>query len=126
MDKDKDLIIHKSITVGQRNILIMASIASLFPEHKIWLQDVTEAYIQWYDIQQDVYVKPAKKFELPLNTYLKPLKPLYRLSESGDSWFHKYKEFLKEELKLETADCDLSFHYKKDNKVSLKRTIQTM
>lgn len=80
-------------------------------------------YIQGQYLQRDVYFKPAEQFNLPHDTYLKLRKPFYGLSESGDSWFNKIKEFLRKELKLQTTYGDLSFHYKKDDKGKLKGTM---
>lgn len=57
---DKDLIVHTSRTVRHRNIWMVAFITAIFPTQKIWLQDVTNAYIQVHDLQGDVQVRPAK------------------------------------------------------------------
>lgn len=44
--------------------------------------------------------------------HVKVLKQLCGLSESGHSWYHKYKDSLKNRQKVSTTDEDLSFHYK--------------
>ena len=111
-DREKNYIIHTSKTVRHKNIRIMMTITASKKGHKIWLQDVTQAYIQGYDLQREVYIKPTEHFQLKPNTYLKLLKPLYGLSESGDSCFQKYTTFLKEQLQLEPTDGDQSFLYK--------------
>lgn len=67
----------------------------MFASHKMWLQDVTEAYIQGHILLRDIYVNPDKKLTLKEDIYLKIIKALYGLSESGDSWFEKYMYFLK-------------------------------
>lgn len=46
--------------------------------------------------------------------YLKLIKPLYGISESGDSWFHTYRGFLKMGLNPPTTDGDISLYYKTD------------
>lgn len=98
----------------------MCSTASMFIEHNIWLQDVTQPYIRGHDLQRDVHIKPAAQLNLAQNTYLKLLKPLWGLSESRDSWFRKYKELLEKQLKLQATNGALSFHNKIDNNGKLK------
>lgn len=44
------------------------------------------------------------------------LKPLYGLSESEDSCFHKHTYFLKKEIDLSTIEGDLSLHFKHEAK----------
>lgn len=56
----------------------------MFTDHKMWLQDVPEAYIQGTYLQLDVYLKLGDQFILPQDIYLKLLKHIYGLSESGD------------------------------------------
>lgn len=78
-DRDKDLILHTSRKVRRKNIRIMTYIEAMFSVHSIWLQDYTQAYIQEHDLQLEEYVKPAEKFNLPQDPYLKLLKPLHNL-----------------------------------------------
>lgn len=59
----------------------MFSIAAMFPDYKIWLQDVTQSYIKGHYLQHDVYVKPVEHFNLSKDTYLKLLKLLYQLQK---------------------------------------------
>lgn len=51
-DKDIDLIIHTSQTFLHRNMSLMSSIAVILPSKKIFLQDVTKAYIQGHDLER--------------------------------------------------------------------------
>ena len=115
-DREKEYIVHTSRTIRHKNIRIMLTITASLDEYTIWLQDVTQAYIQGYDLQRDVYITPSDEFKLPKDMYLKLLKPLYGLSESGHSWFQKYTNFLKEDLKLTATDGDQSFLFKKKPK----------
>lgn len=55
--------------------------------------------------------QPTLDFHLPPDHHLKHLKPLYGLSESGDSWFHKYNTFLLKNLLLQQTDVYMSFYY---------------
>lgn len=70
-------MIYTSKTARHRNIRIMSSIAAMFSDHKIWLQNVTHPYIEEHDPQRDVYVEPAEQFNLLRDTYLELLNPLY-------------------------------------------------
>lgn len=92
---------------------MFSSITAIFPSHKIWFQDITQAYIKGQDLQREFYLEPDDQFKLPRNTYLKLLNPLYGLSKSGDSCFHKCKDFLKNELHQQTENGDLSFIIKR-------------
>lgn len=57
--KRQNLLIHMSRKVLHINIILMFSIGKMFPSHKIWFQDVTQANIQRQDLQRYIYVKPA-------------------------------------------------------------------
>lgn len=59
-DNNKYLIVHASRTARQRNVQMMACIEEIFQTHKIWLQNISRAYIQGHELQGDVYVRPAK------------------------------------------------------------------
>lgn len=43
----------------------------MFPNDKICLHDVTQAYKQGQGLQWDSYVKPADQFNLPNDKFLK-------------------------------------------------------
>ena len=47
---------------------------------------------------------------------LKLLKPLYGLNESGDSWFDKNTNFLKQDLGFKSTAGDVSFFYRHEDK----------
>lgn len=57
--------------------------AAMFPDHNIWLQDVTQSYVKWRYLQRDAYFKPADQFNIPQDTCLKLLKTLCGISELG-------------------------------------------
>lgn len=109
-DKEKGFIIHISKTVRHKNIKILLTLAATY-KLKVKGQDVKQAYIQAHDLARDVYVIPDQRFNLASNIVLKLLKPLYGLTESGDSWFDKFTSFLKGKLGLQSTATDLSFFY---------------
>lgn len=41
------------------------------------------------------------------------------LPKYGDSWIHKYNNFLKKELDLSNTDSELSFNYKHNEKTKV-------
>lgn len=69
-------------------------------------------------------LKPASQFKLPLDTLLKLLKQLNLLSKSWEIWFQKYNHLLEKGAKIGNTDEYLSFHYKWDNKVNIKGTME--
>lgn len=69
-----------------------------------------KAYFQGYDLEYDVYIKPAKQFQFYSDSFLKKLKGLYGISESGDDYFQKYKNFLTKDVELSATGGKPSFH----------------
>lgn len=83
-------------------------------ELEVQFQDITQAYIQGYDMERDVYMKPATEFKLDPDTQLKLLKQLYGLYESSDSWYHQCTSFVRNEMNLKPTDVDASLLFKRD------------
>lgn len=54
-----DNIIHTSQTARHRKIRINMQISKSLGEHHNWIQAVTKAYFQGYELEGDVYIKPA-------------------------------------------------------------------
>lgn len=55
----------------------------MFPNKKIRIRDVTQTYIREHDVQRDIYLKHVDQFNIPQDSYLELLKPLYGLIQSG-------------------------------------------
>lgn len=72
------------------NIRVMIPIMISLEYDSLWVQDVTQVYIQDYWLQCYIDINPASQFHI---SYLKLLEPLYGLSESGDSRFQNYNTF---------------------------------
>lgn len=86
---------HTCYIERPRNIRIISSMAAMFQSLKIYLQNLTQAYVQGHYLQANVYVKLSKELYIKEGMYLKLFKLLYEISESGDSSLHKYKDFPK-------------------------------
>lgn len=67
-----------------RNLHITITLSEAL-NFKIWSQDTTKAYIQGRDLTRTLYVKPTKDFGHPQDHLLQLLKPLSRITESGDA-----------------------------------------
>ena len=118
-DREKEFLIHTSKTIRYKNIRLILTISAAM-NFEVWSQDVTQAYIQGENLSRTVYVRPTPDFELPENSLLKLLKPLYGLSESGDAWFQRYNGYLTKNLKLEQTDGDMSCYYKREEEEELQ------
>lgn len=73
-DIENEYKIHTLRPFLNRNTRLIMSIIASVKYHNVWVQDVTHAYIQVYDLEWDVYIKAAAQFQLPTDTYLKLLK----------------------------------------------------
>lgn len=128
----------KSKTIQHRKLRVLSSLAPIF-EFTILNQDITRGYIKGHSFSRDIYrlrnlrqwssgrlnseadftyyVKLASEFNLPEHQYLICLRHLYRLSESGDSWFQKDNLFLTEKLNLTQSDTFMSLYYQRDTQL---------
>lgn len=97
-DREKDFLVHISSNLKQSSIRLVLSLAAIFG-FNIWSQDITQAYIQSSEkLMRHIYIKPSKELRLSKDYLLKLLKPLYGLSDSGDSWYSTFTSHLKDDL----------------------------
>lgn len=76
LDREKELLVHASTTVGQQAIRLLVSLATIFG-FKLWSEDMTLAYIQGADkILRKVYLRGKPEFQLASNELLEILRPL--------------------------------------------------
>lgn len=92
-DREKDYLIHASKIVHIRNIDLLITLAAIY-RFEVCNQYVPQDHIQGDNISQKLYVNPTSELQLPKDHYLNLLNPLSVLSESGDSWLHKYNNSL--------------------------------
>ncbi len=123
-DREKDLLVHDSTTVCQSSIRMLVSIATMFG-FRLWSQDITQAYIQSASpLLRDVYLKPTKELEIPADSVLKLLKPLYGLADSGDYWHSTFQKHIKQDIGMENTAADMSLFFKRAHK-SLRGLLAT-
>lgn len=71
----------------------------MFPEHKAYTQDISQAYIQSeLHLERSVFLTPPPEMELSDNKGLLARKSLYGIPKSGLHWFATYHKNYKENL----------------------------
>ena len=90
----------------------MLAIKAIFPEHKLLLRDITQAYTQsTTNLNRDFYTKPPKDVPEWDGFYLKVVKPLYGIPEAGNHWFGTYQKHHLEKLKMTQSTYDPCLMY---------------
>lgn len=92
---------------SQRLILCIAP--GLLPKHKLYLRDITQAYVQSeFPLNRKIYAKPPKEISDSLLNVMvmQILRPLYGLPESGAYWFSTYQKHHKEKLSMIASTYD--------------------
>jgi hypothetical protein len=119
-DQEKELVLTQSPTiqrVSQRLILCMAAIG--YHELKLYLRDISQAYVQsTTNLNREFYVRPPKELQSQLglneSSVLKVLKPLYGVPEAGNHWFRTYHEHHVDKLQMQQSTFDPCFLYCND------------
>lgn len=93
LDKDKPYLVHTSPNLRQEAVRMLFAITSLMG-FELWTQYISQPYLQGSsEVMHEVFMDPkSKEFRLQPGQLLKPMKPLYGLSDSGDRWHHTLKE----------------------------------
>eukprot|EP00171_Calliarthron_tuberculosum_P023252 IDg23252t1 len=73
---------------------------------------ILQVYLQSKErVSLDLFItKPSPKFELSAEEYLKLLKPLYRLCDSGDLWHKKLDEHHQKDIGMRPFCSDLALY----------------
>lgn len=113
-DKDKPSLVHSSSNLRQDSTRVILAISSMM-KFPIWTQDVSQAYLLGSNGQmRDFYIRDKEnKYQLKDDELLKFVRPLYGLSDSGDRWFHVYREHHLQDLGMVNTIGDISFYWKK-------------
>jgi hypothetical protein len=82
-NQGKTLILTQSSTnqrMSQRIILALAAII----KHNLYLRDITQAYVQSKTpLNREFFIRPPFELNLPKNSILRVVKPLYGMPEAG-------------------------------------------
>ena len=108
-DSEKDDLVHNSPTIRASSLRIILNTAAI-RGLTIWLEDVTQAFVQAFDLNRPVYLIAPKEFGLAEDEVLLLIKPLYGLSDAGDYWYLTLRVYLRDELSLTNIDGDLSLY----------------
>lgn len=92
-DQKKISILTQAPTIqrmSQRLILALPALQHR-PHLKLYLRDITQAYVQSTTfLNRKFYVRPPAEIQLPVDSILKVVKPLYGVPEAGAHWFSTY------------------------------------
>jgi hypothetical protein len=110
-DGDKDLILTQSPTIQRASQRIIMAIAPSLARNgmKLWLRDITQAYIQSSTVlQRTIFAHlPTEIAHLyPKGTIMVVIKPLYGIAEAGTHWWATYFNHHREKLGMETSTYD--------------------
>lgn len=84
LDWDKNMLVHNSTNVGQKDVWLLISIATIFG-FEIWSEDMSQAYLQGAErTLRKVYITWNSEFQLENNKLLELLRPLYWFADAGD------------------------------------------
>ena len=123
-DKYKDFMVHFTSTLQPQSIRLLLALAAVF-EFDIWTSGVRQAYLQSAEpLDRDIFIRsPVQEFELNPSQYLKLLKPLSSLCESGDLWHETLAKHHREDLGMKITSfrsCPIHAHGKR----AAQRTIR--
>lgn len=114
-DDNKHSILTQAPTIQRVSQRLLLCCATLVPNSKVALRDISQAYTQSTTrIQRNIFVKPVKELEIPSKTLLRVVRPLYGIPEAGTHWFNTYQKHHIQELNMETSTYDSCLLYTKD------------
>ena len=102
-DRNHGLLTHAPTVqrASQRLALCLETIFALPNGLKMWIRDVTQAYIQSdSNVDRDIFIRAPKELELPPGKILKVLRPLYGLPEAALHWWKAYHGRHKDKLEM--------------------------
>ncbi|KAI0996915.1 hypothetical protein K3495_g11268 [Podosphaera aphanis] len=109
-DDEKVEILTQAPTIQRASQrLIMALAPSLSDSCRIYIRDISQAYIQsTTKLNRLILAKPPKEIAMSINqnTLMRLIKPLYGIPEAGTHWFKTYHKHHTEKLSLETSIFD--------------------
>jgi Reverse transcriptase (RNA-dependent DNA polymerase) len=90
-------------------VLALASICGF----EMWTLDIRQAILQAANEKmRGNFLQPPKAMELSSDEFLKLMKPLYGLCDSGDRWHHTLRHHHVQGLQMEPLDADPSLYFR--------------
>lgn len=122
-DVNKGLVLTQSPTIQQVSQRLIICLAAIFQDNtKLYLRDVTQAYVQsTSNLNRDFYIRPPPEFATMLgikpnsDSILKVVKPLYGVPEAGNHWFVIYHGHHIDKLGMTQSTYDSCLLYKSDS-----------
>ena len=119
-DKDKNLVLTQSPAIQRVSQRLIVCLAAMFKDNdniKLYLQDITQAYVQsTFDLNRDFYIRPPPELISLLDAssdwIIKVLKLLYGVPEAGNHWFATYHTHYKEKLGMTESTYDPCLFYR--------------
>ncbi|KAI0996097.1 hypothetical protein K3495_g12084, partial [Podosphaera aphanis] len=113
-DEGKSFVLTQSPTIqraSQRLIFCFAISLILIYGHTLFLRDIQQAYTQSEtNLIRDIYCWPSPEIieamNLPSNTLMHIVKPLYGIPEAGNHWFDTWINYLTKKLGLKSSCFD--------------------
>lgn len=111
-DDGKEAILTQSPTIqraSQRLILVIAPSLLRIKGFRLWLRDITQAYVQSQtSLNRTILAQlPIQIRHLyPLGTIMIVIKPLYGIAEAGTHWWATYNKHHRENLQMQTSTYD--------------------
>lgn len=107
----------RSPTVSRFAQRVAIASAALFPQHKSFVRDISQAYVQSSTtLERDVYLTPPMEMCLPDDMVLKAVKPIYGVPESGLHWFATYHKHHIKQLDMKPCRADICLLYRRKQK----------
>ena len=111
-DANKQEILTQSPTIqraSQRLLIAIAPTLMKWKGMKLWLRDITQAYVQsktMLNRQILSHLPKEIKHLHPEGTIMVVIKPLYGIPEAGTHWWATYHKHHREKLSMETSTYD--------------------
>ena len=116
-DRMKEFAVHNCPTLRQSSTRFLLSIAAV-SNYRISMVDFVQAYLQASEkLDRNIYLRVLKEdrelFGITEGQFLKLLKPLYGICDSGDYWAATFTHYVTEVLKMTPLDGDPSMYQHK-------------
>jgi hypothetical protein len=106
-DHDKTLVLTQSSTIQRMSQRIILALAACISDCHLYLRDITQAYVQSKTpLNRQFFIRSSRELDLPKNSILRVIKPLYGVPEAGAHWFNTYQKHHKDKLSMVESTFD--------------------